>query len=343
MSHQSGIRASPELLAAYTDAVHNNDQRAFKVVIAEEILQPAEILPARGTWEEDFPLVSEWMKPGEPCFVLYRLDRNESTTSGADWIMLQFVPENAKVREKMLLASSKATLLKELGDSKFVDTLYGTERADLSLEGYRKHLIHKEAEAPLTERELEMQKMKVAESTADIGSSSRVAHTSRIDCPLTEDAKAALEQLKDGSYKAVVLSIDLEKETVGLGATGNNGFSDLPTIVNPTVPSFVFFKLDAKLLVFAYVCPPSSKVKERMIYSSFRNTLIQSVEKQMAIPIAKKLEVDNIDELDESELQSELQNIGTPEQSKKSFARPPRAGRGPARVSRPATPNSPTL
>ncbi|KAJ3146994.1 Twinfilin-1 [Geranomyces michiganensis] len=343
MSHQSGIRASPELLSAFSDAVHNNNQRAFKVVIADEILQLAETMPVRGTWEEDFPSITEWMQPTEPCFVLYRLDQNASTTTGADWIMLQFVPENAKVREKMLLASSKATLLKELGDSKFVDTLYGTERSDLSLEGYRKHLIHKEADAPLTERELEMQNMKIAESTADIGSSSRVAHTRRIDCPLTDEATAALEQLKSGSLKAVALSIDLEKETVGLGATGSSGFSDLPTIVKPTVPSFAFFKLDEKLLIFAYVCPPSSKVKERMIYSSFRNTLIVSVEKDMQMPISRKLEVDSIDELNASDLTAELQSVGTPELAKKSFARPARPGRGPARVSRPATPNSPPL
>ena len=63
----------------------------------------------------------------------------------------------------MLYASTKATLTKELGDSKFVDTMYGTTAAEMTFESYQKHLVHKTAQAPLTEREQELQTVKLAE------------------------------------------------------------------------------------------------------------------------------------------------------------------------------------
>ena len=49
-----------------------------------------------------------------------------------DWLLIQYVPEKAKVREKMLFAASKATLTKELGDYKFVDSFYASLKVNTS-------------------------------------------------------------------------------------------------------------------------------------------------------------------------------------------------------------------
>ena len=46
-----------------------------------------------------------------PCYILFKMD--SSTKEG--WLLANWVPENTKVRQKMLYASTRATLKKELG------------------------------------------------------------------------------------------------------------------------------------------------------------------------------------------------------------------------------------
>ncbi|KAJ3020891.1 Twinfilin-1 [Thoreauomyces humboldtii] len=237
----------------------------------------------------------------------------------------------------MLYAATKATLLQDLGGSKFVDTLYGTTPDDLSLDGYRRHIKHKDASAPLTEREQEQAAMRAAECTADVGSTSRKAHTSKTGNPLAEDGTAALLQLKEGAVKSVVLYMSLETEKISVKETGQKGFADLSSLVEPGAPRFVFFSYDTDSYAFVYVCPPAAKIREKMVYSTFRNSLILAVENDMEIKLTQKIEVDAIDELENPE---HVSPVGTPETVKKSFGRPARPGRGPARVSRPTTPSS---
>ncbi|TPX72627.1 hypothetical protein SpCBS45565_g00281 [Spizellomyces sp. 'palustris'] len=336
MSHQSGIRPSEELLTTFNNALQATDQRAIKVVISEEVMTVSDTLPVKGSWEE------------EPCFVLCRMD---STLPSGDfeWILLQYVPDYAKVRDKMLYASTKATLTKELGDSKFVDTLYGTTPGEMSLDGYRKHIAHKEADVPLTEREIEAQAVRLAESSADIGISSRRSHAQGVTFPFSDTAKGALRQLKDGKANVVVLSVDLTQECMELDTAGDTTLSELPSVIEPSVPRFVFFTVQnaesdgvPSSTIFIYVCPPESKVKERMLYSSSRASVVAYVEGELQLNVVKKFEVDSVDEVDEATLTEELypKQQGTPGMTKRAFARPTRPGRGPARVSRAGTPSS---
>lgn len=126
----------------------------------------------------------------------------------------------------MLYASTRATLIRELGDYRFVDSIYGTEKvkyltkhhhisndniqSEFTWEGYKKHLAHKAAEAPLTRREQELVEVKAAEAqtVSDYqGTTTRKAFTPGIAFPLTEKAIEALSQLvkQDRSFNFVSL------------------------------------------------------------------------------------------------------------------------------------------
>jgi hypothetical protein len=41
--------------------------------------------------------------------------------------------------------------------------------------------------------------------------------------------------------------------------------------------------------VFIYTCPPSSKLREKMLYSSSRNGVVATAEKEADIKVAKKV------------------------------------------------------
>jgi twinfilin-like protein len=63
---------------------------------------------------------------------LVRLD-SKSSAGEYNWLFVAFVPDNAKVRDKMLYASTRATLTKELGDYRFVDSMWGTDPVSYAL------------------------------------------------------------------------------------------------------------------------------------------------------------------------------------------------------------------
>ena len=63
----------------------------------------------------------------------------------------------------MLYAASKAAISKELGDVCFVDSLYATTPNDLTLDAYHRHRASKTADKPLTEKEAELHRIKLAE------------------------------------------------------------------------------------------------------------------------------------------------------------------------------------
>jgi twinfilin-like protein len=65
----------------------------------------------------------------EPCYILFKTDTKADQSDAYNWIALSYVPDHAPIRAKMLHAATRATLSKQLGDDRFVDSLYGTHPA----------------------------------------------------------------------------------------------------------------------------------------------------------------------------------------------------------------------
>ena len=68
-----------------------------------------------------FPLIQEHLDEKTPSYICFKLD-----TTG--WLFIAYVPDFAKVRDKMLYASTRAALKKNLGEPHFVDELYGLDK-----------------------------------------------------------------------------------------------------------------------------------------------------------------------------------------------------------------------
>ena len=97
-----------------------------------------------------------FLEENVPAYILYRLD-SRSSSGHYEWLIMSYVPDKAKVpfvaksnfkktnfmfisfahrlpkvRDKMLYASTRAALTKDLGDSRFVDSMYGTVTVSIS-------------------------------------------------------------------------------------------------------------------------------------------------------------------------------------------------------------------
>lgn len=77
------------------------------------------------TWEEDYDnFILPQIEGNKPCYILYRFD--SWNVSGYDWLLISWVPDSASVRQKMLYASTKATLKTEFGSSLITEEMHCT-------------------------------------------------------------------------------------------------------------------------------------------------------------------------------------------------------------------------
>ncbi|CAO3698797.1 unnamed protein product [Rhizopus stolonifer] len=313
MSTQSGIKVSEELSKNFADAVSSGDVRIIRVSIIDESLVPNGTTPVQDNFEKDYQHVAQYLETSTPSYVFVRLDEKASTGE-YNWLFLSYVPDNAKVRDKMLYASTRATLTKELGDYRFVENFYGTDKSEFSWDGYKRHLAHKSAEAPLTRREQELAEIKAAEAkvVSDYqGASSRKSYAPGVAFPLTEKTIESLLELKkdkqDRTYNFVSLYLDNEK--VDTDGVNNVSIKELQKTISENAPRFTFYIFDdgsKESLVFIYTCPSSSKIRERMLYSSSKSNVITAAENDASIQIVKKFETSDLDDLTEEYFKEEL-------------------------------------
>ncbi|XP_016349382.1 twinfilin-1-like isoform X2 [Sinocyclocheilus anshuiensis] len=298
MSHQTGIQATGEVKEIFAKA-RNGEYRLIKVVIEKEKLVLGGSKRAAKKWDQEWdsyvlPLVEDDM----PSYLLYRLDTTNN--QGYEWIFLAWSPDHSPVRQKMLYAATRATLKKEFGGGHIKEEIFGTVKDDVSLNGYKKYLSSQAAPLPLTAAEEELRQIK-----------------------LTEE-------------------IDFPKESIKLSSTSPTEVKDLPKRIPNDAARYHFFLYKhshegdyLESTVFIYSMPGyKCSVKERMLYSSCKNPLVDTVEKNLGIEIAKKLEIDNGDELTSDFLYEEVH----PKQHahKQAFAKPkgPTGKRGGRRITR---------
>ncbi|ORZ18936.1 hypothetical protein BCR42DRAFT_411884 [Absidia repens] len=301
MSHQSGIQVSEELAKSFADAVASHDIRILRVSIAKG------------------KIIENTRAHTQTCRSL-RVSSYGRKSVGMEfkWLFLCYVPDGAKVRDKMIYASTKATLTKELGDSRFSDFIYGTQKSEFSLDGYKKHMQHKNADAPLTQREKELAEIKVAEAQAVSdyqGITTRKTYAPGITFPLAPSAIESLQVLKqsraDRSHNFVSLS--LNKETVELDEASTVDAKGIKSKICANAPRFTFYVLEhqhqgesKEAIVFIYTCPPTSKIREKMLYSSSKSNIITGATNEADITVLKKFETSDPSDVTEDYLLEDL-------------------------------------
>ncbi|KAJ3319629.1 Twinfilin-1 [Boothiomyces sp. JEL0866] len=276
-SIQSGIQPTPELLN-----IVNSDTNIIQITIENEQLIPKQHL--NGTLNDIKSLLNQI------CFILYK---------DKDWFLFQYVPDGSLVRDKMMYASSKQALLKGIGENRINEFIYATTPAELTKEGIDKHLISQSAK-PLTDSEREKIKIDLQQASSAIGMSTRSTNATGISFPLTQKAIDALNE------KIVLLKI--ENETTDLLSVENSmDFSHKGP----------FFLYSSSPKLFAFISPPETPIKSRMLYAASRQTILQQLE-EIVGKIEKKFEGDSVDEITFEEVVVE---------KPKGFSRPARPGR----------------
>ncbi|KAK6341265.1 Twinfilin-1 [Orbilia brochopaga] len=324
---QSGISASDKLTQQFNSLVSSTSLRGLIAGIANEALVPVTTIPRSGTFEQDLGQLDGLLKDNEPAYIiLRRLD-----SGPAPFVCVTYVPDTAHVRSKMLFASTRNTLMRELGTERFSESIFATTKAEVTAEGFKKHDAHVAKAAPLTEEEAALKGVKEAEAEASRGTTARASHVSSgVSFPMSDAALDALRRLPTTPNGLVQLKLDLQGETIELADDSTSTAHDLVNVIPSDAPRYSFFNYSHKYagvkenpIVFIYTCPPESKIRERMLYASCRSAVLNAATKEAGIEIDKKLE-SGAPDITEAQLAEEFQPRA---EQKQAFQRPKRPGR----------------
>jgi len=312
MSHQTGIGANEELLAFFGKC-RDGDIRVFRVSIINEELALNKFEKAQSNWEEDYhAFVPRLIDLKQPSFLMFRLDSKNSL--GYEWLLIAWIPEDATVREKMIYASTKATLKSQFGSGQIKEEMLATQYEDTTLKGYRSHKRNVAAPAPLTQAEEELAFVKKTETTAHISIDSKHQTLSGVAFPVTDAALKAIYAFQQKQYNYIQLSIDLTNEIVNLELSETTSVHQIGSKVPEDHGRYHLFRFDhshegdyLESIVFIYSMPGySCSIRERMLYSSAKGPITDLIQTNLQIPIEKKIEIDTGKDFNEEYLMDEL-------------------------------------
>jgi len=292
--------------------------------------------------ETGMPL--EWLIV--PAYILFRLD-DKGPNRGYLWALMCYVPDKAKVREKMTYAATRANMKRSLGSANFAHEIFGTVTSDFDSKGYKAFIAMQKADTPLTAGE--RQSAAERETGLFVGGAS-TAYVHGVAFPVEQAVVKALEGLVSGSHNYVQITIDADAEKITLAGTKKLSIDDLPAQVPSDEPRFHFFRYDhehegqhLKSIVMIYSCPDgsgntkSAPVRQRMLYSSSKAN-IENILTSIGSKTDIKVEVNQGSEVAPESIHNQLHP--PKEEKKEAFAKPKGPTRGGKRLIR-GDPKSP--
>ncbi|KAK4970543.1 Twinfilin-1 [Elasticomyces elasticus] len=315
--------ASTDLLTAFQSFTSDPSQRALLASISNEKLIPTTTIPSHSpSFHTDLALLQPHLGPTTALYILLRL-----SPAADGYAAITYVPDAAPVRQKMLFASTRLTLVRELGLERFSETLVVTTREEVSEEGWRRHERHGALAAPLTEEERSLRGVVEAEARESGGTGGRrgVVRAGK-EVRVGEGVWEALERVE--VEMLVQLKIDTQSEAICLvSSTPSVSPSALSTTIFSSDPRYSFYRYptgdSTSATIFIYTCPSTSKIKERMIYASSKQMFLNLV-KEKGIEVTKRLEATGPDEISEDVLRAEF---APKEEVRQTFSKPKRPGR----------------
>jgi len=324
---------SEKLKQTFGTARTNGDVRLLKCSIVNDEVVSVASEKVSGTYEQDFNLIPKHFVGGECCFILFRLD--SKSNHGIDWVLMCYVPDNGKVRDKMVYASTRALMKQQLGSMYFIHDLFGTLPSDFTFKGYNEFITMKTSEAPLTNSERE-KKENLESGEIYTGGTSSYVHG--VSFAIESKLDDAVKQFVNGSINYVRIAIDTKNEKTILDSTGKIELAAIKKEINSSEPRFHLYawKHDHEgstltSYIFFYSCPDGTSgsqnapIKMKMLYSSCKAS-VEAILTNLGKEFAAKFELSGPEDFDPENIKN---TIHPPPRSLTSqFAKPQKPGKG---------------
>jgi len=228
----------------------------------------------------------------------------------------------------MLFASTRLTLVRELGGEHFAESVFTTEAAELTSEGWQKHVAHEAKDNPLTSEEQSAKDLRDAEALESRGTRGQgLVQSGKLAMRVDDGVVDALQKLAHGAENLVQLRMDGASESLQLVSCSASSLAQISGALDDKEPRYAFYRHGdgAGSIVFISTCPSGAKIRERMLYAASRGNVVSLAQGEGGLTVAKKLEATNPDEVTEAVILEEFKVEEKGE--KKGFAKPKRPGR----------------
>lgn len=222
---------------------------------------------------------------------------------------ISYVPDSSPVRSKMLYASTKNTLVRQIGTSAIGRQSLLTDASELRqlVEERNSQEVSVLTESEKADIEIAQQQQRLKCSEYYPNGRKLVSQTDGVPKSLAFEVKAGdgsiAELLK--SYNVISFRIDLASEQIQV-ATKDNIDSPRKLEISGDNPSYVIYR-NGSLYYFIYCCPSGSKVKDRMVYASNRAGFIKNLKDRDHLELARIIEIGDPEELELSSLSPSTQ------------------------------------
>ncbi len=295
-------------------------------LLSESVISVKEVSSGSSV-ESDLNRVSSELTLTDARYVLFNKGGD-----GASWILMSHVPDQCKVKDKMLYASTRATVKRTLGANFFAEEMHGTLPADFNAAGYEQFKQHTAAAVPLTREEFHRQE-ELERGEIYSGGSSTYVHG--VAFPAEAAVEPALKALVAGGKNYVALGVDTAKETITLRANkALASIDELRDQVSLNEPQFHFMRYVHESydeIIFIFSCPDGSgkttacPIKQRMLYSSSKARAVQLLEAAGG-KVAKSFEFNEPGDVTQDDIDNALHPPKV--EAAKQFSKPARPGRG---------------
>ncbi|KAL8806741.1 MAG: hypothetical protein Q9182_001139 [Xanthomendoza sp. 2 TL-2023] len=294
---QSGISASPTLHTHFRTFLTNPSSFALLITITSERLEPLETVPSSTDFYASLPTLTPHLTPTRALYILLR---RHPSTHPSPLTCITYIPDAAPVRQKTLFASTRLTLVRELGAEMFGEGMFATEGGDLTREGWEKWEAGLQGgieEEVLSREERELEGVRRGEGGA-VGERKMVGMEGGggMKVGVGEGVVEALKRLVGVEGPGLVMLRIDANETIALAGVEDVDIPGLSKAISETEPRYSFFRYTHEVegqatgsIIFIFTCPSGSKVKERMIYASFKKVVMDITSQKAGFEIAKRV------------------------------------------------------
>lgn len=321
MTTNSGIVPSTELLSRCVSFLSTRTgERILSIQISKNLelqLDPQLHLKESPDLNKDLDTLSNQLD--DQCrFLLLKLD---ATSNG----FVSYIPNEAAVRDKMIYASTKNSLVNAIGSSTLKVIMQANSQAEVSARGWNAH-IQADSSNVLSESEISLMQVKQSELISKSSRRELVNQSnSKLMLVLLPEELTIKKKLENGDLLS--LTIENDDSLVLNGIKHGVNIDSLASSLSITSsPAYFVYQSQDDMTFFIYSCPSGSKVRQRMIYASNKQPLVNELQNNYNWTFEKVVEIGDAEELELSEFKSSANDEShTP--SRLSFTKP----RGPRR------------
>ena len=160
MAARANLNVSPQVTEEFVNAQESRNVRIMKIRIEGENLVLGNVILKEQSAAEDFDvLLVSSLEDSEAAFILFCL--TDDPQAAQNWLMVTWIPDGCRVRDKMLYSSSRDDLKRKIGLGYFKSEYAANYRSDISWSHYLSSLEKETSLDVLTENERLLQEEKV--------------------------------------------------------------------------------------------------------------------------------------------------------------------------------------